>query len=69
MGKIWDYEKFKATARLAAAEGIVLLKNSSGVNRLKTSLFLTGFNSISFYSLILWVLYFVLKLKYFAPTL
>ena len=27
MGKIWDYEKFKATARLAAAEGIVLLKN------------------------------------------
>lgn len=32
-------------------------------------LFLTCFNSISFYSLILWVLYFVLKLKYFAPTL
>jgi beta-glucosidase len=27
MGKTWDIEKFKATARAAAAEGIVLIKN------------------------------------------
>ena len=31
MGKTWDIEKFKQTARKAAAEGIVLLKNDGNV--------------------------------------
>ncbi len=30
-GKVWDIEMFKKTARAAAAEGIVLLKNDNGV--------------------------------------
>ena len=51
MGKIWNYEKFKATARLAAAEGIVLLKNDEKTLPLaeNTKLAIFGRSQMNYY--------------------
>ena len=51
MGKTWDYEKFKKTARAAAAEGIVLLQNEGNALPLKkgTKLSVFGRSQMNYY--------------------
>ena len=51
MGKTWNIEEFKKTAREAAAEGIVLLRNEKNVLPLKknTKLAVFGRSQMNYY--------------------